>query len=713
MAERDVLLQKYLDKLESGKPLDEVMRETGNGDPQLNQMLILAANLRSLPPPAVDPATTQKQDAIIKALIHSRANSQKHSFSFNLNQFWLHNRRSLAGVSAVLFLLVVFIWVIFSTNIFPRPKPGLTVIQMSGQAEVRNEETLGEWLPVRSGDKLAAGQRLRTGSHSSILLRFPDESQLNLAPNTEILVSTLSKLNEGTLAVELTQYTGKTRHKVAPRQDPAEAYIVHTPTSDAYVQGTTFSVAVAKSGKAYIAVEDGSVSVRAGSEEVALTAGFATYTQAGQSPASPVYAFTTHGELRFATGTIWEVDEVMVYVSDETVLDQGLRAGDYVLVTGRILPNGRWSADTIELVEDSGHQVTFTGMLGAITRDLWLVDDVSLLVTDDTERPQALTQGDLVSVTYTNMRNGRRLALGIARLETSPFPVQRSALMATPQEPTRPSLSFNPDELEAAGCDAQFNLTGYMENSGTLPENLVENVELGFTVLTGEQFVESVVITPSSWEEIPGGKTTSFAAQVTLSPDWLKARRETEVKLQFNVVAETNRQRQHLITRMRITLVQTCNHDVEIPPPSLPAAESPPNVIAPMITLHRLADCTGAAPHPEGLHLAELYQVEYAEIIDWFCRGYGFGEIDLTYNLSQQTGVTVTQIFTMRNMGLGWGKIMKQLGVLPDAPNDSGESPDDSPGGPPDRVEPDGPPGNLPGPPSQPPGRPSTRPGPP
>ncbi len=45
----------------------------------------------------------------------------------------------------------------------------------------------------------------------------------------------------------------------------------------------------------------------------------------------------------------------------------------------------------------------------------------------------------------------------------------------------------------------------------------------------------------------------------------------------------------------------------------------------------------------------------------WFCQHFGFGEIDLAYSLSRQTGVPVDQIFAMKSSGLGWGEIKKQL----------------------------------------------------
>ena len=60
---------------------------------------------------------------------------------------------------------------------------------------------------------------------------------------------------------------------------------------------------------------------------------------------------------------------------------------------------------------------------------------------------------------------------------------------------------------------------------------------------------------------------------------------------------------------------------------------------------------------PEGLRLAQRYQVSYETIMDWFCKGFGFGEIDLAYELSYASGIPVSEIFRMRSDGMGWGNI--------------------------------------------------------
>jgi hypothetical protein len=117
--------------------------------------------------------------------------------------------------------------------------------------------------------------------------------------------------------------------------------------------------------------------------------------------------------------------------------------------------------------------------------------------------------------------------------------------------------------------------------------------------------------------------------------------------------------------------------------------------------------------HPVMAKMAAEYDVPEETINNWFCQGFGIGEIGLAYNLSQQTGTAVDDFFALSQAGYGWGQIMQQSGQLlpllpgeaqPDAvgppddrPTDDAGPPDDRPIGPPDDA---GPPDDRPiGPP--------------
>lgn len=68
--------------------------------------------------------------------------------------------------------------------------------------------------------------------------------------------------------------------------------------------------------------------------------------------------------------------------------------------------------------------------------------------------------------------------------------------------------------------------------------------------------------------------------------------------------------------------------------------------------------------HPAAAKLGANYGVGSSEVMDWFCGGYGFGEIALAYKLAQLNGIAVDEIFQLRSGGMGWGLIMQQYGLI-------------------------------------------------
>lgn len=99
-----------------------------------------------------------------------------------------------------------------------------------------------------------------------------------------------------------------------------------------------------------------------------------------------------------------------------------------------------------------------------------------------------------------------------------------------------------------------------------------------------------------------------------------------------------------------------------------PTGTVEPTTVTPEPTLEGTrAGCEGGDwQQPEGARLAQRWGVSYNEIMSWFCQGYGFGEIDLAYELAQQSGKPVSEIFAMRASGMGWGNIKRELQPKPE-----------------------------------------------
>ena len=111
---------------------------------------------------------------------------------------------------------------------------------------------------------------------------------------------------------------------------------------------------------------------------------------------------------------------------------------------------------------------------------------------------------------------------------------------------------------------------------------------------------------------------------------------------------------------------------------------------------HRAGCDLGNWEHPEGKRLSTRWGTDYKEIMTWFCQGYGFGEIDLAYELAHDCDRPVGDVFQMRASGEGWGQIKADLSAqsgsthdqqggdsnnIPGQGNEQGQNNDPSQGG--------------------------------
>jgi len=80
--------------------------------------------------------------------------------------------------------------------------------------------------------------------------------------------------------------------------------------------------------------------------------------------------------------------------------------------------------------------------------------------------------------------------------------------------------------------------------------------------------------------------------------------------------------------------------------------------------------CSGEMDHPVLLSLAEMYEVEYAGLVSYFCEGFGIGEIKHALETAEKTEEEDlwSDILDLR-MGeeekeKGWGEIWQEMGLI-------------------------------------------------
>jgi hypothetical protein len=157
----------------------------------------------------------------------------------------------------------------------------------TGTVEVQSAGT-DSWQSVDSADEISAGDELRTGQESTVVLNFPDESKTVMAPETELSVLRMTQSEEqGDQVVLLHQQTGRTQNFVQPLRSANSRFEIQTPSAMVSVRGTSFTVDVERDGTTRVAVSEGRVQVTGQGVTVAVDPGEETEVEAGGTPSDP------------------------------------------------------------------------------------------------------------------------------------------------------------------------------------------------------------------------------------------------------------------------------------------------------------------------------------------------------------------------------------------------------------------------------------------
>jgi hypothetical protein len=147
------------------------------------------------------------------------------------------------------------------------------------------------------------------------------------------------------------------------------------------------------------------------------------------------------------------------------------------------------------------------------------------------------------------------------------------------------------------------------------------------------------------------------------------------VKVKYVVLENGSWQALEISTLVAGKLLPTPDATSTSPP--LPTETLPPSGLV-FVGSSEPVDCVSVENQPEAARLAELYHVPIAEIMGWFCKGFGFGEIEQVYALHVENGLSPGEIFASRSSGQGLGEIKQDNGSLPAAAQNQSANSDNS-----------------------------------
>lgn len=643
MLQMDDRLQLHLEALEAGQPLEEVLGGLSAAEGELVPLLRLAARVRQVRHPL--PQRVFRPEAQIQRL--RQRQPKRAAGSWQVRNLLM--AAGVVGAAAFLFACLAALAAFSVWYVGPYQGRFARLIEVEGQVRAASARQ-DNWAPVSTGQTVRAGQRLRTGAASSVTLVFSDGSRAVLLPGCEVTLRRLTGTWERTIQMEMVQHSGSTSHSVMPMGSRTGEYQVQTSSGTATVHGTVFSVAVEPGGPARFAVERGQVAVAAQTGEVLLAAGQSTFIQPGKAPAAPAYQFALSGALDPLTDEEWMVNGVAFRITESTSLEGSLQTAQHVQVTGRRLADGTLVADQLAVTEEGTEEAQFTGLIESMQGEVWRIGGQDVLVNAETKLDEGLVLGVPVRVVYRVLEDRRWLALEIEAL------VEEQPITGTPQPRTElPVGTITPTVAITPTATMTPTLTTDCTGANPQPK--------------GRTLAEKYGV---PYEEIMGWFCQRFGfGEIDLAYELSRAA-GVDVELIFDLRrsglgwGEIKKMvKDGLVTPTPLPteppLVTTEPPPAGTEPPPLPTEP----VVTPSPYPEPVDPCTGANPQPKGQTLASKYGVSYDTIMRWFCQGFGFGEIDLAYGLSRQSGVPVEQIFAMRQSGLGWGEIKKQLDPKP------------------------------------------------
>jgi hypothetical protein len=98
--------------------------------------------------------------------------------------------------------------------------------------------------------------------------------------------------------------------------------------------------------------------------------------------------------------------------------------------------------------------------------------------------------------------------------------------------------------------------------------------------------------------------------------------------------------------------------DDQEPSPAVSTEEQPLETLGP--------DCYGDQIHPIGQSIADLYpeQMDYEEVMTWFCNGFEFEDILTALQTAEETDYSAEELLSKFEHGQTWEEIWIELGIV-------------------------------------------------
>jgi hypothetical protein len=114
---------------------------------------------------------------------------------------------------------------------------------------------------------------------------------------------------------------------------------------------------------------------------------------------------------------------------------------------------------------------------------------------------------------------------------------------------------------------------------------------------------------------------------------------------------------------MQITAAATQNEDGSLTVTEITITDSVPPE-EPLVSQDGYYCTQSDEMHPFGARLVDRYGMDYATLQDWFCSGFGWGQVMLALQTATITSDDPNSLLDARSAGQGWGEIWQELGLI-------------------------------------------------
>lgn len=165
------------------------------------------------------------------------------------------------------------------------PLPAEVTFQ-KGDVRIQKEEG-GAWVPLLMGDKVAQGNRLKTGEESAAELTFEDGTTFFVKPNTLLGITKSQKKGLSFITQDLYMSLGKMITRIRGATGVDSRFKIRTPSAVASARGTEFRVSVDSGLATRYEVLKGTIAVEAMNQRVEVQENEGILIKQGQPPLTP------------------------------------------------------------------------------------------------------------------------------------------------------------------------------------------------------------------------------------------------------------------------------------------------------------------------------------------------------------------------------------------------------------------------------------------